>query len=615
MRRSSSACRTRSRACCRRCRGARSSAEPRRPRRADPHPRPGRRLRGGQPDRARTPGDLDDEPERWAALIRHAGAILPRPALERVARRLLRRPQPRAATARTARFSSPSGVRLPEAHQPDPRLAGRCAHAREVARGWPTASGCRRTRPARGCGSAVNDVSGVVPDLSVIRDGACDQRLRGARLGRMTKLDAMENPFELPPEVVASWASGSARWRSNRYRRPTRRVQGETARSIDLRGHGAAARQRLGRTDPPGDPGLAPPGATVLSPWPSFEMYTCRAASTGWPLRRRAAGGGLPLPRERCWRLSPLTAGGGVRQLAQHPTGNLFDAPTSRRCSMPRRGWVVLDEAYLPFAQNLAAARRAGEPAWCCARCRDGLAGIRSATCAVTGVDRRVQQVRPPYNVNVLTLAAASSCSTGAACSTRGGAGARGARAGCSAAGVACRGDCLDRRPISSCSASPAGSAAADRVFARLKASGILIKNRAHVQPAAAGCLRVTVGLLPETTPFSMRWPPACRPTMTARTAEVVRNTARRDPRSGRPRRSGRAQLATGIGFFDHMPSRCRHAALDCDRGQGRPALDGHHTSRTSASRLARRWRAPSATEGHPPHATLRPPTRRCRAR
>jgi histidinol-phosphate aminotransferase len=38
------------------------------------------------------------------------------------------------------------------------------------------------------------------------------------------------------------------------------------------------------------------------------------------------------------------------------------------------------------------------------------------------------------------------------------------------------------------------GTEAADQVFARLKARGILIKNRAHVHPLLAGCLRVTVG-------------------------------------------------------------------------------------------------------------------------
>jgi imidazoleglycerol-phosphate dehydratase len=68
---------------------------------------------------------------------------------------------------------------------------------------------------------------------------------------------------------------------------------------------------------------------------------------------------------------------------------------------------------------------------------------------------------------------------------------------------------------------------------------------------------------------------------MTARTAEVVRNTAETRIRAvvdldG----SGRAQLATGIGFFDHMLEQiARHAALDLTiEAKGDLHVDGHHT-------------------------------------
>ena len=68
---------------------------------------------------------------------------------------------------------------------------------------------------------------------------------------------------------------------------------------------------------------------------------------------------------------------------------------------------------------------------------------------------------------------------------------------------------------------------------------------------------------------------------MTARTAEIVRNTAETRIRvvvdlDG----SGRAQLATGIGFFDHMLDQiARHAALDLTvEANGDLHVDGHHT-------------------------------------
>jgi imidazoleglycerol-phosphate dehydratase len=68
---------------------------------------------------------------------------------------------------------------------------------------------------------------------------------------------------------------------------------------------------------------------------------------------------------------------------------------------------------------------------------------------------------------------------------------------------------------------------------------------------------------------------------MTARTAEIVRNTAETRIRvvvnlDG----SGRAQLATGIGFFDHMLDQiARHGALDLTiEAKGDLHVDGHHT-------------------------------------
>jgi imidazoleglycerol-phosphate dehydratase len=68
---------------------------------------------------------------------------------------------------------------------------------------------------------------------------------------------------------------------------------------------------------------------------------------------------------------------------------------------------------------------------------------------------------------------------------------------------------------------------------------------------------------------------------MTPRRAEVVRNTKETQIRvvvdlDG----SGRAQLATGIGFFDHMLDQlARHGLLDLTiEAEGDLHIDGHHT-------------------------------------
>jgi imidazoleglycerol-phosphate dehydratase len=68
---------------------------------------------------------------------------------------------------------------------------------------------------------------------------------------------------------------------------------------------------------------------------------------------------------------------------------------------------------------------------------------------------------------------------------------------------------------------------------------------------------------------------------MTPRTAEIVRNTAETQIRvvvdlDG----SGKSQLATGIGFFDHMLDQiARHAAFDLTiEAKGDLHIDAHHT-------------------------------------
>ncbi|UCG96764.1 MAG: imidazoleglycerol-phosphate dehydratase HisB [Burkholderiales bacterium] len=68
---------------------------------------------------------------------------------------------------------------------------------------------------------------------------------------------------------------------------------------------------------------------------------------------------------------------------------------------------------------------------------------------------------------------------------------------------------------------------------------------------------------------------------MSARTAEIVRNTAETQIRVAvNLDGSGRAQVATGIGFFDHMLDQiARHAAVDLTvEAAGDLHIDGHHT-------------------------------------
>jgi imidazoleglycerol-phosphate dehydratase len=69
--------------------------------------------------------------------------------------------------------------------------------------------------------------------------------------------------------------------------------------------------------------------------------------------------------------------------------------------------------------------------------------------------------------------------------------------------------------------------------------------------------------------------------TITARSAEITRNTAetRITAKVGLDG-TGQANLATGIGFFDHMLDQiARHGLIDLDvQAQGDLHIDGHHT-------------------------------------
>ncbi len=186
-----------------------------------------------------------------------------------------------------------------------------------------------------------------------------------------------------------------------------------------------------------------------------------------------------------------------------NPTGNLFDRTVIEEVMRAAPGLVVVDEAYLPFAQDtwMPQLPRLGQLLVLRTMSKLGLAGIRLGYLAghpdwIAQFDK----VRPPYNVNVLTLAAAelmlenlpildAQAATLRAERTRLGDGAgRHARAW----------PPFRRRRTSSCSA----SSKPDRVFAALKERGILIKNVSRMHPLLEGCLRVTVGTAAENQTF-----------------------------------------------------------------------------------------------------------------
>ena len=185
-----------------------------------------------------------------------------------------------------------------------------------------------------------------------------------------------------------------------------------------------------------------------------------------------------------------------------NPTGNLFDRSVIEQVLDVAPGLVVVDEAYLPFAQDtwMPQLTRLANMLVLRTLSKLGLAGIRLGY--LTGHPEWIAQfekVRPPYNVNVLTLAAAELMLENLPILDAQAATLRAERARLATA--------LAERPGVTAFPSSANFilfrvGKPDRVFAALKERGILIKNVAPLHPLLEGCLRVTVGTAAENQSF-----------------------------------------------------------------------------------------------------------------
>jgi histidinol-phosphate aminotransferase len=185
-----------------------------------------------------------------------------------------------------------------------------------------------------------------------------------------------------------------------------------------------------------------------------------------------------------------------------NPTGNLFDRRTVRAIVEAAPGIVVIDEAYLPFAQDTWLPALGQHPNLLVLRTLSklGLAGLRLGyLCGHPAWIAELEKVRPPYNVNVLTLAAVDLLLD---------------HAGVLDAQAARIRDERSRvlQEVRRLTGVTAFESAAnflllrvedpDRVFAGLKHRGILVKNVSRMHPLLAGCLRATIGSAEENAAF-----------------------------------------------------------------------------------------------------------------
>jgi histidinol-phosphate aminotransferase len=229
----------------------------------------------------------------------------------------------------------------------------------------------------------------------------------------LIKLDAMENPYTWPAEMVRQWLETLQQAELNRYPDPSasalkvrlRKAMAVPADADILLGNGSDEIIQMILL------ALAAPGQTVVSVEPGFVMYHMIATFAGMNYV------GVPLQDDFALDQNALLAAIEEHQPAivflaypNNPTGNLFSASAIEAIIRATPGVVIVDEAYHAFADdsfmpkvmtydNLLVMRTVSKM---------GLAGLRLGLLAGPPAWlNEFEKVRLPYNINVLTQASA----------------------------------------------------------------------------------------------------------------------------------------------------------------------------------------------------------------
>ncbi len=325
------------------------------------------------------------------------------------------------------------------------------------------------------------------------------------------KLDAMENPYQLPDDLRAELGAKLADVAMNRYPAPSYGALkaalceqfGVPARYGIVLGNGSDELIAMLSI------ACAKPGATVLAPVPGFVMYAMSAQLAG------LAFVGVPLNADFTLDKAAMLAA-----IAQHrpaitylaypnnPTGTLFDADDIVEIinAVGDSGVVVVDEAYQPFAQASFMPRLAEFDNLIVMRTvsKLGLAGIRLGYMAASDdLLAEFNKVRPPYNINVLTEAAAMFVLGHTAILDAQAATLRQERSRLSAALAAIPGVEVFPSAANFLLVRVQGTGkSGSEVFANLVARKVLIKNVGKMHELLENCLRITVSLPEENALF-----------------------------------------------------------------------------------------------------------------
>jgi histidinol-phosphate aminotransferase len=321
----------------------------------------------------------------------------------------------------------------------------------------------------------------------------------------MVKLDAMENPYRLPPELREALARALADAAINRYPdAASTEVSARLRRLLSLRdgeqlllGNGSDELIQILCT------AVARPGAVVLGVEPSFVMYRVSAAVAGVSYQ------GVPLRPDFSLDLEAVLEAIRVHRPAlvflahpNNPTGNAFEREAIETVLAASPGLVVVDEAYHAFARDTFMGELARHPNLLVMRTLSklGLAGLRLGMLAGSAAwIGELDKLRLPYNINVLTQVAAAFALDHVDVLE--------AQADSIVAERAVLRAALEALPGVEVFPSRANFltfrvADAPATFAGLKQAGVLIKNLHGAHPLLEHCLRVSVGTPEENRRF-----------------------------------------------------------------------------------------------------------------
>jgi histidinol-phosphate aminotransferase len=319
----------------------------------------------------------------------------------------------------------------------------------------------------------------------------------------MVKVDTMENPFRLPPELQRELGERLGRVAINRYPADgTERLREALARHAGLP-DGCALTLGNGSDELITMLSMAcdVPGACSLAPLPGFVMYAMAARLQGIRFV------GVPLTADFELDEAAMLAAIEARRPSliylaypNNPTANLWDDAVIDRIVEAAPGLVVMDEAYQPFASRDSMPRLKRHPHVLLMRTMSkfGLAGVRIGyLMGRSEIVDELEKLRPPFNVGVLNAEAAMFALEHEDEYRRQAATIRAERERLQAA--------LEKMPGVHPFPSEANMVLARvpdpaRVFDGLKQRGVLIKNVSGMNPLLDGCVRITVGTPEENT-------------------------------------------------------------------------------------------------------------------